>query len=194
MKKLISGIAVIALYLVIITSLLEFNIRLLFEWKSMVLVIAGMGLLSVTSIRRGMQKNKVLNIMANNAIVASFIVMLVFLFSGTAFDEILDFRGMIAIGCRPLLYGVIMYSLLHMCRKKEEEDAVAPDAGKEADRQDMDYRQQGLTKREIEIADLVKRGLTNKEIADEIYIAETTVKKHLSHIFEKLDIQKREEL
>ena len=90
MKKLISGIAVIALYLVIITSLLEFNIRLLFEWKSMVLVIAGMGLLSVTSIRRGMQKNKVLNIMANNAIVASFIVMLVFLFSGTAFDGILE--------------------------------------------------------------------------------------------------------
>lgn len=54
------------------------------------------------------------------------------------------------------------------------------------------FKNEGLTKRESELAYALFKGLSNREIAEQFYISETTVKKHISHIFEKLDIQKRE--
>lgn len=51
-----------------------------------------------------------------------------------------------------------------------------------------------LTRREIEIVHLIKNGLSNRKIAEELFVAESTVKKHVSHIFEKLQVQSREEL
>ena len=42
-----------------------------------------------------------------------------------------------------------------------------------------------LTRREAEIGLLVLNGYSNMQIAEALYIAETTVKKHLSHIYEK---------
>jgi len=52
----------------------------------------------------------------------------------------------------------------------------------------------GLTPREIEVAVLAATGLTNRQIAGSLLIAEATVKTHLLHVFEKLDIRTRAEL
>jgi DNA-binding NarL/FixJ family response regulator len=51
-----------------------------------------------------------------------------------------------------------------------------------------------LTPREIEVARLVAKGLTNKEIADKLCIADGTVKIHLHNIYEKAKIGRRSEL
>lgn len=51
-----------------------------------------------------------------------------------------------------------------------------------------------LTKREVEVLDLVLKGFTNPQIGKQLYIAENTVKRHLSHIFFKLDVKNRYEL
>jgi DNA-binding NarL/FixJ family response regulator len=48
-----------------------------------------------------------------------------------------------------------------------------------------------LTEREIEILILVAKGHSNQEIADELFVAETTVRTHLRHILEKLDLRDR---
>ena len=48
-----------------------------------------------------------------------------------------------------------------------------------------------LTERERETALLVKEGLSNKEIASKLSITERTVKQHMSHIFEKLNVSDR---
>ncbi len=48
-----------------------------------------------------------------------------------------------------------------------------------------------LSAREHEVADLVARGNTNKEIAAELYLSEKTVESHLSRIFGKLGASKR---
>jgi ATP/maltotriose-dependent transcriptional regulator MalT len=50
-----------------------------------------------------------------------------------------------------------------------------------------------LTPREIEIADLMRQGLTNREIAVLLFISEATVKVHVHHILEKLDARSRTE-
>jgi DNA-binding NarL/FixJ family response regulator len=48
-----------------------------------------------------------------------------------------------------------------------------------------------LTERENEVLKLIATGLTNKEIAFELHIGETTVKTHVGNILVKLDVQSR---
>ncbi len=50
-----------------------------------------------------------------------------------------------------------------------------------------------LTSREREVLDLVRQGLTNREIARTLWIAESTVKAHIRHVFEKLGTRSRTE-
>jgi LuxR family maltose regulon positive regulatory protein len=50
-----------------------------------------------------------------------------------------------------------------------------------------------LTPREHEVLDLVRQGLTNREIARTLWIAESTVKVHVHHVLEKLGARSRTE-
>jgi DNA-binding NarL/FixJ family response regulator len=49
----------------------------------------------------------------------------------------------------------------------------------------------GLSEREREVFRLMARGLSNGEIAQELYISETTVKTHVTHILQKLNLRDR---
>jgi two-component system nitrate/nitrite response regulator NarP len=51
-----------------------------------------------------------------------------------------------------------------------------------------------LTKRELEIVDLVCKGLRNRQIADHCRLTEGTVKVHLNSVFRKLGLSSRSEL
>jgi DNA-binding NarL/FixJ family response regulator len=57
------------------------------------------------------------------------------------------------------------------------------------------HRQAGeeLTRRECEVLELVRQGLSNRQIARTLWIAESTVKVHVHHVFEKLGVQSRTE-
>ena len=47
------------------------------------------------------------------------------------------------------------------------------------------------THKAAEVAELVSYGLTNRAIADRLYISESTVKVHVQHILRKLNASKR---
>jgi DNA-binding NarL/FixJ family response regulator len=49
-----------------------------------------------------------------------------------------------------------------------------------------------LTFREVEIFRLIREGLSNKEIAGRLSISVSTVKIHVHHILEKLQIRRRD--
>jgi len=51
----------------------------------------------------------------------------------------------------------------------------------------------GISKREAEILLLIHDGLSNQQIADKLFLSENTVKKHISNIFQKLQVDRRTE-
>jgi DNA-binding NarL/FixJ family response regulator len=48
-----------------------------------------------------------------------------------------------------------------------------------------------LSERELEVFRLLARGFSNGEIGQELYISETTVKTHVTHILQKLNLRDR---
>ena len=49
----------------------------------------------------------------------------------------------------------------------------------------------GITPRELEILELIARGLSNREIAEQLFVSENTVKTHSSRLFDKLSAKRR---
>jgi DNA-binding CsgD family transcriptional regulator len=49
----------------------------------------------------------------------------------------------------------------------------------------------GITKRELEILELIAQGMSNREIAEKLFVSENTVKTHSSRLFDKLNAKRR---
>lgn len=49
----------------------------------------------------------------------------------------------------------------------------------------------GITRRELQILELMADGLSNREIAERIFVSENTVKTHSSRLFDKLSARRR---
>ena len=80
---------------------------------------------------------------------------------------------------------------LKLTRKKEvvvfrEVAVAAPFALNEGK-----LRELGLTRRELEILALIANGMSNREIAEKLFVSENTVKTHSSRLFDKLSAKRR---
>lgn len=49
----------------------------------------------------------------------------------------------------------------------------------------------GITPRELEILELIAQGLSNREIAEKLFVSENTIKTHSSRVFDKLGAKRR---
>lgn len=53
------------------------------------------------------------------------------------------------------------------------------------------FEQLGLSKRELDVLQLMAEGLSNQDIAEKLFVSLNTVKTHSSRVFEKLDVRRR---
>ena len=107
-----------------------------------------------------------------------------FLLKDTPPGEIIDAIHKVADG-EPMLSPSVTRTLLRRLRD-DRADAPAADRTAAAER-----RLERLTGRERDVALAVGRGLTNAEIARELFLSVPTVKAHVSRLFEKLQVTNR---
>ncbi len=219
MKK---GIAII-FYVLLMAAFFGFDLSKLFDIRQMLLVFLGSVILYLPNVFDGKASDKRdrfdSNLFGQNALWASlieFFILFFYLLSGKKSLQYLSPE--LALACRPVLYGFCIWLIFH---KEQEEGAVVqksnsteeepevlsepegnaddqsrqPEAGKESTESISEKLEAfGLTRREVEVARLILKGMSNAEIAAELYISETTVKKHISNIFQKVGIRARGEL
>lgn len=95
-------------------------------------------------------------------------------------------------GVRPIFYGFCIWMVC--ASTKEDTNQNQKPEKKTIEDYYLIFQEKGLSRRETEVAILALQGRSNAEIGYELNIAESTVKKHMSNIFEKLKIENREEL
>jgi DNA-binding NarL/FixJ family response regulator len=76
-------------------------------------------------------------------------------------------------------------------KASEGKSSLTPDVASRVVERMRVPSEEGLSSRETEILELVAAGTSNKEIAKDLWVSETTVKSHLLNAFEKLGVNDR---
>jgi DNA-binding CsgD family transcriptional regulator len=99
------------------------------------------------------------------------------------------YGGLIAL----LFAGVGIWLGLKLTRKKEVVvfKEVMVSAAVPFALNDERLRELGVTRREREILELIANGMSNREIAEKLFVSENTVKTHSSRLFDKLGAKRR---
>lgn len=206
----------VVMYIIVLACALDFDFLKLVDLKLLLLVISGTVILSLPYYEKGIKRAEFTYIFGRKSIEAGIIQTFLLLFSMLQNEtNAVRLPFEIAMCFRPLLYGFIILILFAERAEGEEKTEAAPEpvqkgnsvrhSGKETgSRQEnipasnaefeINIADCGLTKREQEIVQLIRQGKSNGEIASELFISETTVKKHVSNIFEKTGVKRREEL
>lgn len=180
-------------YILFLAWVWGFAISKLLDWRLFLQLLMGAFLLTLPFYQKEAGWRELVPVFGKKALEAGYIQTFLLLFLCMSDGEI---RVDIVMHFRPVLYGFCLFVFF---MQKEEEQKV--EQKREVEEKEKNsagayekFRQKGLTKRETEIALLVCKGCSNREIAEEFIISETTVKKHISNIFEKTGIEKREDL
>lgn len=202
MKRIVSKLAIVVVYFLLIAYISGFEIGLLVDVKGIAAVFSGMVLFSIPVMITDRSRETLQETFCKNAVMSGYITAFLFLFS--RLNQTKGFENLlvdIALNCRPLLYGMVFHIFLKQEETAKETEiqpqAPTPEEKSESISAEQLYylfRAKGLTQREAEVARLAYSNISNREIAEQLFISETTVKKHMSHIFEKLEISSREEL
>lgn len=206
MKNAVKNLTAIFIYLILLCYLLKTDIAQLFSLRLMGMLLIGGGILCLPYLERRMTFEEWKGIFGKNALTAGYMETFMLLFIGLQQSKPMPegFLPEVALALRPLFYGFICYIVLweEEGKKEKEERQDVPEQSRTEEKASMEKKTEGeqnmdlskLTGREKQVAELIRRGLSNREIGEELFISETTVKRHVSNIFEKLEISSRKEL
>ncbi|HVU55975.1 MAG TPA: LuxR C-terminal-related transcriptional regulator [Puia sp.] len=81
---------------------------------------------------------------------------------------------------KPKIETVVIEKPVYIEKKAVDAEAVARELAR------LD-----LSKRELEVLELMAQGLSNQEIAEKLFVSLNTIKTHTSRLFEKMDVKRR---
>ncbi len=109
---------------------------------------------------------------------------------------VFNYRLDFFIGSIAILFTVLgIWLALKLVKPKVEtriiEKEVYIDKPSAAEINQAEITRLGISKRELDVLQLMATGLSNEEIAEQLFISLNTVKTHSSNIFLKLDVKRR---
>jgi DNA-binding CsgD family transcriptional regulator len=108
---------------------------------------------------------------------------------------IFNYRLELFIGFIALLFMVLgIWLALKLVKPKVvtniiEKEIYIDSSAKEIDQKEIEKL--GISKRELEVLNLMATGLSNEEIARQLFVSLNTIKTHSSNIFLKLEVKRR---
>jgi len=196
MRKIMGKLASVWIYLLVLCYLLKSEWIQLFDLKVAGLLLLGTGVLCLPHIDKKKNMKSWQEIVGRNAMMAGYLETFMLLFASMNSNELMR-EGLLkelGLDLRPILYGYILYIVLEKEGETKKEDENLDEDAVTEQKQESIWESEKLTRREKEVAALIEKNLSNREIAEELCISEATVKKHVSNIFEKLEIESRKEL
>ena len=99
-------------------------------------------------------------------------------------------------GAASLMFVIVVLRLLTVASRRQNDrgQGVAPLALSTAELGTLDHLLQPLTKREREVAELVAKGRSAREIASQLHIGRRTVETHVARAYAKLGVTSRVDL
>jgi two-component system, NarL family, response regulator LiaR len=111
--------------------------------------------------------------------------------SGMDADETID--AALRIGAHAFISKSIHPEELPEALRRAASEPVSEAIGRAEKRHESAVEEKGLTERELAVLQALAEGQSNKEIARALWLAEQTVKFHLTNIYRKLDVRSRTE-
>jgi DNA-binding NarL/FixJ family response regulator len=111
--------------------------------------------------------------------------------SGHDSDEMIE--AALRAGANAFISKTIHPTELPAALRRAAEAPVAEAIGRAKKRLDSAVAEKGLTERELAVLQALAQGQSNKEIARALWLAEQTVKFHLTNIYRKLNVRSRTE-
>jgi hypothetical protein len=168
-------------------------------------------LLTLIILRISKSNNTIENFQSSALLSGGIVTVGNFIFLFYSFDKMLkinsipseytEFNAFILVFLKefkPLLYGVLVKLILEPFRKKADSKIKREKLGDFENTETIENNKKLdfslLSRREKEVANLAAQKYTNAQIAEELFISQETVKRHLSTIFGKLGISSRKDL
>jgi DNA-binding NarL/FixJ family response regulator len=111
--------------------------------------------------------------------------------SGIDSDESIE--AALRAGANAFISKTIDPAQLPAALRRAVDEPVQEAIGRAEKRLDTAIEEKGLTEREVAVLRALAQGQSNKEIARTLWLAEQTVKFHLTNIYRKLDVRSRTE-
>jgi DNA-binding NarL/FixJ family response regulator len=117
-----------------------------------------------------------------------------YLLKGTPVEKIVEAIKDVKAG-GSVIQPNLARALLRLVQKRtpSRPNNAAPDAGSQHGQGDEEGTVCVLTDRELEILQIIAKGLSNNEAAKVLGLSKATIRTHLEHIYEKLDVTNRVE-
>jgi DNA-binding CsgD family transcriptional regulator len=186
-------IGILVAYLVSLSMAMELDPSLLLNTPFIIMVLSGAFILTLLGRRGRSGAHGVIKDLRHNLVLTGYIVTffahVAFLSKSAAMEE--GYRGII-LNFLPLFYAYLLHTLLGFFDNEKPaggEDVRQNPASSQAE----DLEDYGLSRREIVVARELLSDLSNREIGAKLYISESTIKKHINRIYQKVGVRNRTE-
>lgn len=199
MKKYYLRVTGILIYLILLALIIPFKWSRLIQPMPIIAVLSGMLILTLTQYKKTLASSELLYLARWNALFAGFITTLFSILSLITQANNSIIYSSFPERLIPLIYGTIIYLIIDWLLIIQTKKLPAEPSAKanpyftlDVQRATQILARKGFSPRECHVALKILDGSSNKEIAQQLFISESTVKKHIQNMFRKCDVSDRQ--